>query len=94
VVRANSASAQGFHGYASGGYGRGLVMTGEKGRELVDLGDGGRVYNHSDTEKMLGGGDTIAQIFIEIGGEVVRVVEERISENNRAIKRSVLAGAR
>lgn len=85
---------QQLFGYAGGGYGRGLVMTGEKGRELVDLGSGGRVYNHSDTEKIMAVGETVINNIIEIGGEVVRVVKTVVSENNRAVKRSVLAGAR
>jgi len=82
-------------GFAGGGYGSGLVMTGEKGRELVDLGPGGRVYSHSDTEKMLasGGDPMVIENHIHVGDEVVRVVRTEISETNRRTKRRVLAGA-
>lgn len=47
---------RGGGGRAHGGLGSGVVMAGERGPELVDLGAGGRVYNNGDTRKMLAEG--------------------------------------
>ncbi len=95
VDREGKSGNGGFQGFASGGRGSGWVMTGERGRELVDLGNGGRVYNNQETEQMLagGGGTTVIENHIHIGDEVVRVVKSVVREANRSLKRGVLAGA-
>ncbi|HZN70559.1 MAG TPA: hypothetical protein VFC00_02580 [Micromonosporaceae bacterium] len=41
--------------FASGGFGRGLAIVGEHGRELVDLGAGARVHSNAATERILAG---------------------------------------
>jgi phage-related protein len=51
---------------ASGGFGSGLAVVGERGRELVDLGAGARVYNNNQTEQMLAGNGSGANITLTI----------------------------
>ena len=42
--------------FASGGFGRGLALVGERGPELVDLGAGSRVYSNGQLGAALAGG--------------------------------------
>lgn len=57
----------GTGGRAHGGNATGVVMAGERGPELIDLGaGGGRVTNHKQTEAMLGGGGTGGDVNIYI----------------------------
>ena len=42
-------------GLASGGFGRGLALVGERGPELVDLGSGSRVYSNDQLADAVGG---------------------------------------
>ena len=42
--------------FATGGFGRGLALVGERGPELVDLGAGSRVYSNDQLAGMIGGG--------------------------------------
>ena len=46
----------GITGLATGGFGRGLTLVGERGPELVDLGSGSRVYNNDQLADAVGGG--------------------------------------
>ena len=43
-------------GLATGGFGRGLALVGERGPELVDLGSGSRVYSNDQLAEAVGGG--------------------------------------
>ena len=43
-------------GLATGGFGRGLALVGERGPELVDLGSGSRVYSNDQLADAVGGG--------------------------------------
>ena len=43
-------------GFASGGFGRGLALVGERGPELVDFGSGSRVYTNDQLANAVNGG--------------------------------------
>ena len=56
----------GIFGFASGGFGRGLSLVGERGPELVDLGSGSRVYSNEQLASAVGGqggGTTVVNEF-------------------------------
>jgi TP901 family phage tail tape measure protein len=65
VVHALGFAAGGVVGAASGGPRSGLVMVGERGRELVRLPAGSRVFNNAQTERMAGHGGT-AHVVLEV----------------------------
>lgn len=50
------ASNSGWRIMGSGGTGSGVVLAGERGPELIDLGASGRVYNPEQTRRMVQGG--------------------------------------
>lgn len=57
---------------ARGGLGTGLIMAGERGRELIDLGAaGGRVMSNADTENALGSGGSVINVTVYVQGSVV-----------------------
>ena len=58
-------AGSGFAGaFASGGFGRGLALVGERGPELVDLGSGSRVYSNDQLAgAMAGGSPTVNNTF-------------------------------
>lgn len=64
-------------------------LVGERGPEIVSMGRSGYVTPTS----ALGGGTQVLEAHIEIGGEVVRVVRTELSNNNRATRQRVGAGA-
>ena len=66
----------------------GLAMVGEAGPELLNLPTGASVVplDH-DT------GPTVLEAHIEIGGEVVRVVQVELRKRDKALRRTVRAGA-
>lgn len=51
-----SASNSGWRIMGSGGTGSGVVLAGERGPELIDLGASGHVYNNEQTKRMVQGG--------------------------------------
>ena len=56
----------GIFGFASGGFGSGLSLVGERGPELVDLGSGSRVYSNEQLANAVGGqggGTTVVNEF-------------------------------
>jgi TP901 family phage tail tape measure protein len=62
------------HGYASGGPSSGgWAMVGERGRELVRLPNGSRVFSHGTSEGMMGGGGAI-EIIISIDPSMQQVL--------------------
>lgn len=54
----------GLH-FANGGYASGWSIVGERGPELVNFSQPGRVYNAEQTAKALGGGPTDVKVVIE-----------------------------
>lgn len=85
-------------GNASGGLTqpKRAYLVGERGPELWSEDRGGRITNAEDLRRMLsggsGGGTTVIENHIEIGGEVVRVVRTEIKASDRETKRRVTAG--
>ncbi|HET6742387.1 MAG TPA: hypothetical protein VFH76_25760 [Kribbella sp.] len=77
---------------------RRTYLVGERGPELLTMpGTGGRITNAEHLRTGGAGGDgapIVAEIHIEIGGEVQRVVRSEIKTSNRELKRTVMAGAR
>ena len=51
--------------FADGGYAKGWSIVGERGPELVNFSQPGRVYNAEQTAKALGGGPTDVKVVIE-----------------------------
>ena len=51
--------------FANGGYASGWSIVGERGPELVNFSQPGRVYNAEQTAKALGGGPTDVKVVIE-----------------------------
>lgn len=51
--------------FADGGYAKGWSIVGERGPELVNFSQPGRVYNAEQTSKALGGGPTDVKVVIE-----------------------------
>lgn len=80
---------------ASGGYvGPGRRWVGERGPEILELGQNqsGRIINGEGPSGFGGQSAPIhAEIHIEIGGEVVRVVRTEIKADKRDLKRKVTA---
>lgn len=77
-VTAGGALSPSTHRFmASGGTGSGVIVAGEHGPELIDLGSSGRVYNENQTRRMVtgvagggGGGSTIVvQPVADDGGD-------------------------
>jgi hypothetical protein len=57
-------------GNANGGQvGKGWHLVGEEGAELVHFGNSGRVFNHSDTKKLMNNGNTPVNLKMEIRNE-------------------------
>lgn len=56
MAAGKSASSSGWRIMGSGGTGSGVVLAGERGPELIDLGASGRVYNPEQTRRMVQGG--------------------------------------
>jgi hypothetical protein len=66
-------------GYASGGhFSGGLMMTGERGPELIHSSVPGYVYNANDTKEILGGKETANEIR-KLRGDVISL-KEKLSE--------------
>ena len=88
--------AFGIPGFAGGtrNFAGGLAMVGERGRELVAMPSGSRVYSNHDTERMLGGagGEVAVRVFVDDGGNwdakveriSGRVAATAVASNNRA----------
>jgi hypothetical protein len=51
--------------FAHGGIGSGLAWVGDRGRELVDLGAGGRVYNNEQANNMMTNGGRL-ELVLEV----------------------------
>lgn len=66
-------------------------LVGEEGPELFIPGRTGRVTNANSTAQAIGGGPTVIENRIEIGGEVVRVVRHELDEQARSAARTVVA---
>ena len=85
-------------GRASGGLMQagGRYVVGERGREVVEMGQNGgaRVVSNEWSGRELASTSQpiVVENHIEIGGEVVRVVRTEIRANNRDLKRTVKAG--
>jgi hypothetical protein len=66
-------------GYAAGGhFSGGLMMTGERGPELIHSSVPGYVYNANDTKEILGGKETANEIR-KLRGDVISL-KEKLSE--------------
>jgi phage-related protein len=66
----------------------GLAVVGENGPELLSMPRGASVIPLDH-----GSGPTVLEAHIEIGGEVVRVVQVEMRKRDRALRRTVRAGA-
>ena len=66
-------------------------LVGEEGPELFIPGRTGRVTNANSTAQAIGGGPTVIENRIEIGGEVVKVVRHELDEQARSAARTVVA---
>jgi hypothetical protein len=60
----------------------GLVKVGEQGTEIVKLPDGAFVYNHEQTQQMLGGGVSNITFNISGAGDPKRVADEVVRRLN------------
>jgi hypothetical protein len=60
----------------------GLVKVGEQGTEIVKLPDGAFVYNHEQTQQMLGGGVNNVTFNISGAGDPKRVADEVVRRLN------------
>lgn len=88
----------GIPGFASGGVGSGLALVGERGPELVDLGDRSRVFNNQQTKNIISSNSktespnvtiTMTNYFAEGVNEAARA--EINSAEPRIIRKAVLA---
>jgi hypothetical protein len=84
---------------ASGGIGSGMKVVGERGREIVDLGSTGRVYNNGQTEQMLAGGGSngISELLVTVDdSNVNEVIKALIKMLNFRIRTgdTLLSGSR
>ena len=81
-------------GRANGGQvGKGWYMVGEEGAELVRFGNSGRVFNHSDTKKLMNNGNTPVNLKMEIrneSGTPVKAEQESIKFDGESYILSVV----
>lgn len=81
-------------GRANGGQvGKGWYMVGEEGAELVHFGNSGRVFNHSDTKKLMNNGNTPVNLKMEIkneSGTPVKAEQESIKFDGESYILSVV----
>lgn len=81
-------------GNANGGQvGKGWHMVGEAGAELVHFGNSGRVFNHSDTKKLMNNGNTPINLKMEIrneSGTPVKAEQENIKFDGESYILSVV----
>lgn len=79
---------------ANGGQvGKGWHMVGEEGAELVHFGNSGRVFNHSDTKKLMNNGNTPVNLKMEIrneSGTPVKAEQESIKFDGESYILSVV----
>ena len=58
-------------GFASGGIASGLFMAGERGAELINVGNQtARVYNHSDTMKFVNQNNNSSNVNVYLAGNI------------------------
>ena len=67
----------------------GLALVGEDGPEFLNLPRGASVVPLDQADA----GPSVLEAHIEIGGEVVRVVQVELKKHDRALRRTVRAGA-
>ena len=81
-------------GRANGGQvGKGWYMVGEAGAELVHFGNSGRVFNNSDTKKIMNNGNTPVNLKMEIrneSGTPVKAEQENIKFDGESYILSVV----
>lgn len=81
-------------GRANGGQvGKGWHLVGEAGAELVHFGNSGRVFNHSDTKKLMNNGNTPVNLKMEIrneSGTPVKAEQENIKFDGESYILSVV----
>ena len=81
-------------GRANGGQvGKGWYMVGEEGAELVHFGNSGRVFNNSDTKKIMNNGNTPINLKMEIrneSGTPVKAEQENIKFDGESYILSVV----
>lgn len=81
-------------GRANGGQvGKGWYMVGEAGAELVHFGNSGRVFNNSDTKKIMNNGNTPINLKMEIrneSGTPVKAEQENIKFDGESYILSVV----
>lgn len=81
-------------GNANGGQvGKGWHLVGEAGAELVHFGNSGRVFNHSDTKKLMNNGNTPINLKMEIrneSGTPVKAEQENIKFDGESYILSVV----
>ena len=79
---------------ANGGQiGKGWRLVGEEGAELVHFGNSGRVFNHSDTKKIMNNGNTPINLKMEIrneSGTPVKAEQENIKFDGESYILSVV----
>src|SRR5690625_1632861 len=78
--------------FANGGVGRGWAMVGERGAEIVHLGQPSRVYNNAETKKMLGGsgGVHVEEHIHNYGGQEVQTNTRDVGDGR--IIREIIIG--
>lgn len=92
-----SAQGSGHHlaGMATGGppmAGR-SYLVGERGPEILTMPNsiGGRIFSNTQSQEMLGGGDTL--VFVTIDGQQLQGrIDRTVRENNRSTRRAAMAG--
>jgi hypothetical protein len=74
-------------GFASGGMATGLFMAGERGTELIDVGNQtARVYNHSDTMKFMNSNSSSSNVNVYLSGNIdVKAQLRKENKKYRAI---------
>ena len=73
-------------GFASGGVASGLFMAGEKGAELIHVGDNqARVYNHTETMRMINSQSTNPNVNVYLSANISeKFIDAKIESYNRA----------
>jgi uncharacterized transporter YbjL len=69
-----------------------LSLVGEAGPEIVKLPAGSKVHSNRQSQSMLSNQPIVIENHIEIGGEVVRVVQTEINQHDIELSRKIRAG--
>ena len=78
-------------GKAAGGNASGITLVGERGPELVDFGQGARVYNNPSTRSMMGGSPGAPHITISTQVTVPTSTDPKMAEKTAETVRGIVA---